>query len=332
MASDMEPGQPLKEFGDSADVAASRHAAEVDQALLAIFEDVWVDAKRRWAIDSSTCVHRRDCWRLDLLTGAPLRWLAKNPSDLLGARGCLRQFARQAPEVQQIDAFPAGPGLLSAHPLLTEDLRTAWHPDFDGRALRGQTRTESGVVGMARIEASLRLLDLLPDAAALVHHHCAAVVLLAADPPLAPATCISLTSKRVPGIVYMSDVPPILGAESILHESAHLALMGLESVVGLYKEPGMRVTTPLRSDPRPISGLMHQVFVLLNLEHMYRALPTLEQADVQRNASQVLKRHARHRADLCDGFSALLAHRDKLTESGARVLEGWRSAFEAADA
>jgi HEXXH motif-containing protein len=122
----------------------------------------------------------------------------------------------------------------------------------------------------------------------------------------------------------MSSVPTILGAESILHESAHLALMGLESVVGLYRNPNIRVATPLRSDPRPVSGLMHQVFVLLNLESMYRVLQGLDHPDVRKNLQQVIKRHLRHRTDLCDGISALLAHRSTLTDAGVAVLEGWR--------
>ncbi len=327
VVNDMEPGCPIHEFGDLADATAVRRAGELDLALSELFKDSWIDAKYRWGINPSTCTRRRDCWRIQLLSGGPLRWLAHDPTDLEGARECLRRGATEAPERVSIGSFAAGPHLLASHPLLTEDLRAAWHPDFDGRTLRGQTRAEFGTNAATRIEASLRLLERIPGAAEIVDRHCAEIVLLAADPPLEPATCISLTSKRVPGIVYMSDVPTILGAESILHESAHLALMGLESVVTLYKDPDMRVSTPLRSDPRPIAGLMHQVFVLLNLESMYRALPDIDQPDVRRNLQQVIKRHSRHRADLSDGFDALLAHKSTLTESGIAVLESWQDMF-----
>lgn len=323
----MEPGCPIHEFGDLADATAARRAVEMDSVLLALFKDSWIDAKHRWGISVSTCTRRRDCWRIQLLSGGPLRSLANKPADLEGAHECLRRGAAEAPECVSIGSFPAGPHLLASHPLLSEDLRAAWHPDFEGRTLRGQTRAEFGTDAVARIEASLRLLQRISGAAELVERHCAEIVLLAADPPLAPATCISLTSKRVPGIVYLSDVPTILGAESILHESAHLALMGLESVVTLYKDPDIRVSTPLRRDARPISGLVHQVFVLLILESMYRALLDIDQPDVRRNIQQVAKRHLRHHADLSNGFDALLALKSTLTDSGIAVIEGWQDMF-----
>ncbi|MFI0483680.1 aKG-HExxH-type peptide beta-hydroxylase [Actinomadura sp. 9N215] len=55
-------------------------------------------------------------------------------------------------------------------------------------------------------------------------------------------------------------------AEEIIHESSHVRLNGIMSSTECLLDDGGRLyTTPLRKDPRPAPGLLHQFFVLARL-------------------------------------------------------------------
>lgn len=50
--------------------------------------------------------------------------------------------------------------------------------------------------------------------------------------------------------------------ELLVHEASHLLLFGLASGGALSRnEPGLRYSSPLRTDPRPIDGIFHATFV-----------------------------------------------------------------------
>jgi HEXXH motif-containing protein len=60
--------------------------------------------------------------------------------------------------------------------------------------------------------------------------------------------------------------PPVALAEEIIHESSHVRLNGLlASTPCLLDDGGRLYATPLREDPRPAAGLLHQLFVLARL-------------------------------------------------------------------
>ena len=62
------------------------------------------------------------------------------------------------------------------------------------------------------------------------------------------------------------DAPLVKLAEEIIHESSHVRLNSiLASTTCLFDDGGKVYATPLREDPRPASGLLHQLFVLARL-------------------------------------------------------------------
>ncbi|MEV6039307.1 HEXXH motif-containing putative peptide modification protein [Nonomuraea sp. NPDC052116] len=64
-------------------------------------------------------------------------------------------------------------------------------------------------------------------------------------------------------------------AEEIIHESSHVRLNGiLASTPCLEDDNGRLYQTPLREDPRPAAGLLHQLFVLARLHDWHARLGT----------------------------------------------------------
>lgn len=53
--------------------------------------------------------------------------------------------------------------------------------------------------------------------------------------------------------------------ETLLHEAGHLQLMIKETMSPLLLNPKERVTSPIRSDPRPMKGVLHATYVLAQM-------------------------------------------------------------------
>ena len=149
---------------------------------------------------------------------------------------------------------------------------------------------------------------------------CGAICLIVPVPDLGSGYCVSLTSKLVPGIVYLSSVPTILSAESMVHEAAHLRLSRRELKERIYVDPNRLVSTPLRTDLRPVSGLLHQVWVLVHLCELYDELQS-DQTELMRiNREKVRLRLLRHRDDLNRGLTALNAVAEALAPDGHSLI------------
>ena len=321
---------------DSFDV----HSAAVDTMAIdrAAALDAWLRERlgTSWdkLIDSWNCRISRDGCRKDLyrfhLLANGLARLAMSPAGRAELSKRVEDWrSRPLEEVRPQSGGEQAPFCLVAdHPALADDLASAWHPQFEGRSLAGWPAGHLQAGLPERFEAAMELLACAPELQRLVRDHCAAVCVLKADPPEERGTCISLTSKSVPGLVYMSDIPLILTAEALVHESAHLCLAGWEQVQNLYSEPGRLVVTPLRSDPRPISGLMHQVFVLVRLAELYDALSRSQHDSVNRNRAQVEKRRGIQRSDMRSGLRALETCTSALNPDGLRLLEALRARAE----
>jgi HEXXH motif-containing protein len=102
----------------------------------------------------------------------------------------------------------------------------------------------------------------------------------------------------------MTPVPTLLTIESIVHEASHLYLTAVERLHKLYKSDELVLKTPLRPDPRPISGLLHQVWVLINLVRLYKGI----------------KRANLHGDQLIEGLATMRENNDSLTEHGKHFL------------
>lgn len=61
-------------------------------------------------------------------------------------------------------------------------------------------------------------------------------------------------------------------AEELVHEGSHVALNAAAWLDPICRETTSLLNSPLRSDPRPLFGVFHQVFVLTRLTEFYRRL------------------------------------------------------------
>jgi uncharacterized protein len=93
-----------------------------------------------------------------------------------------------------------------------------------------------------------------------------------------PDKAVSFSDNCVPGALYVSIrtasgfIDPLLLAESIIHEHRHQKLYLLQRVVTLVEDDSVRLPSPWREDPRPPSGLLHALFVFVQLREYWTAL------------------------------------------------------------
>jgi hypothetical protein len=203
------------------------------------------------------------------------------------------------------------------------DLSAAWHPDISGRQIEA---TDLGDDCSSTLQLLHRAFDLLSNhdlSRALIDYHCRAVSIVHALPELQSGQCISLCSKSVPGLIFFSKAPIILTTESIVHETAHQMLYAIDETDGLVLDTDTRLLTPLRTDPRPISGLLHQTWVLWHLIRLYRTIIDVDHPSVIANRDKVRKRLDRHNQDYIAGLNVIFTHKHMLTQHGIRLVEKW---------
>lgn len=207
------------------------------------------------------------------------------------------------------------------HASILENLKTASHPAINNVVLSGFSSTEDlNPHTKTLMQAILLLKDADPVSYELFNNYCGAVCYIKTDPQRPAGECVSLTSKLIPGLIYMTPVPTILTIESIVHEASHLYLTAVERLHKLYESDGRVLNTPLRSDPRPISGLMHQVWVLINLVRLYSGIKRLNSSLVERNIESIIKRTNLHTDQLIEGLAIMYENNDSLTNQGKQFL------------
>lgn len=302
-------------LGDSLRARIEHHTRQrfsvIDRFLNEQLGAIWFQRPRLISGDPSQ-IRRKDLWEFALQSNVLLRLLKAG------------KFDSQLPSLT-IDAFRFHANgrdisYLGASQPLTDDLATAWHPQFHGRSVFPAC-SDFELIGQ-RTHKALELLAPYPDIIELVLTECGAICLIGADPQMEEGQCISLASKMVPGLIYVSLTTPIILAESLVHESAHLRFRALEEVTDLYTGGlDMRVKTPLREDLRPISGLMHQLVVLRYLAALYEKLQTSAEETIARQRPQVEKRFHVHLQDLETGKSMAKGVASALTPNGRRLLE-----------
>ena len=91
------------------------------------------------------------------------------------------------------------------------------------------------------------------------------------DPLAHPAKIVSFSDNSVPGALFVSVVQengfidPYDLADSLLHEHRHQKLYLIEKYYPMVEPTSMLVPSPWREDLRPPSGLLHAVFVFVEL-------------------------------------------------------------------
>jgi uncharacterized protein len=144
------------------------------------------------------------------------------------------------------------------------------------------------------IEDALAIIERWrPALAAEIRSACTDIQLVR-DPKAHPDKIVSFSDDSVPGALFVSVrqgprmVSPIDLADSIIHEHRHQKLYLLERNVQLFQANNQRVVSPWREDPRPPSGLLHAVFVFVELRRFWtHILATGAANDAARARNQV---------------------------------------------
>jgi len=96
------------------------------------------------------------------------------------------------------------------------------------------------------------------------------------DPTAHPEKIVSFSDDSVPGALFVSVtqgtrmIDPYDLADSIIHEHRHQKLYLLERVRPTVHPTGDLVVSPWREDLRPPAGLLHAVFVFVELQRFWR--------------------------------------------------------------
>lgn len=305
----------------SGDQAVASRAQALDQFLRQKIGDIWHEVGDALMPEAGSAQSSKAYWEFFLFAVAAAKHASSGPC----FETISQIFAR--PRIAKLASLSSSDGSLrvtitASHPAIDDDLSIAWHPGWEGAEVYPEDSVDDAVLN--QISAALSLISQAsPAATALVSETSSAICLLGTK-GLATGSCTSLTSKFVPGLIYFTPAPVILTSESIVHEAAHLWLSRFESARELYHDPDRKVSSPLRQDPRPLTGLMHQVWVLSNLVPYYDSLSKIDLPVVAANIEKVAKRRSAHASDLEVGLAALAENEDALTSMGRNFVSSMK--------
>ncbi|PBP84996.1 FxsB family radical SAM/SPASM domain protein [Pseudomonas syringae] len=113
-----------------------------------------------------------------------------------------------------------------------------------------------------------------PELAAEMQLACSAIQFIR-DPSADPRKIVSFSDNSVPGALYVSIsqgdrlIDPYDLADSVIHEHRHQKLYLLERYAATVEHTSAQVVSPWREDLRPPSGLLHAVFVFVELRRFW---------------------------------------------------------------
>ena len=141
--------------------------------------------------------------------------------------------------------------------------------------------------------------------------------------PFAAASNVhsAFTVSSRQGAVFIGDAPPMVTAEMLLHEKAHVKLRQLQKLDPLLVDPfdeTLKVPVPWRPDPRPIPGIFEGLYVFTHVaEFAARHARASGDEAARRRHREVVK-------DLERAHDVIRSHAN-LTPTGAEVLSGLNS-------
>ena len=308
------------DFSDpEGDLSLVQRAKTLDNYLCNKHGDFWSAVRGKLHVQPDTAKQTKDLWEFFLLATFAVKEASVNEKSAISFTDAMVEPIGRLASFVSPKSFNSLV-VISGHPAIAEDLSTAWHPDWQGAKVEASKKLTDE--DLSRIGAALKLIDLSKiRAASLVSEVCAAFCILHTEEAIKPGLCISLTSKFVPGLIYFTSAPVIMTAESIVHEAAHLWLSRFELSGDLYIDATRRVSSPLRPDPRPISGLLHQIWVLSNLVSFYQDLSRLDMPLISTNSEKISKRLIQHAADLQVGLAIMDGNKNALTERGLNFVK-----------
>jgi HEXXH motif-containing protein len=186
--------------------------------------------------------------------------------------------------------------IVESHPVFAEEASDLSHPDVGMKVdLVGALPSQFD----ATLSTALALIDMVGGRCRDVVTTGFRTLVVLELPPASPiGSCISFTSRAAPGAIFLTLTAPILLAESLVHESVHNVLYTATRLSPVSLGGRTMLKSPLRRDPRPLEGVVHQALVLDYLCELYEGLlqhPTVD--PVSRNISQITQRLAKCRED-----------------------------------
>ena len=125
------------------------------------------------------------------------------------------------------------------------------------------------------VDEALSIIERWQPALLKEMRHLSHVIQFVRDPLADQEKIVSFSDNSVPGALYVSVVQgtslinPYYLADSLVHEHRHQKLYLLEKWFPTVEPTSMLVASPWRDDLRPPSGLLHAVFVFVELRRFW---------------------------------------------------------------
>jgi uncharacterized protein len=142
------------------------------------------------------------------------------------------------------------------------------------------------------------------------------------DPAAHPEKIVSFSDNSVPGALFVSVmqgerlIDPYDLADSLIHEHRHQKLYLLERFGSMVSSTTTLVSSPWREDPRPPSGLLHAIFVFIELRRFWIHVRDNGPTRIHQRAVSQLSDTDRH---LAEAFETLKTC--PLTDAGRALAE-----------
>ena len=158
-------------------------------------------------------------------------------------------------------------------------------------------------------------------------------ILFVRDPSAHPEKIVSFSDNSVPGALFVSVsqgerlIDPYDLADSLIHEHRHQKLYLLERLASMVRSTTDLVVSPWREDLRPPSGLLHAIFVFVELRRFWLFVRDNGPARMHQRAIGQLEDTDRH---LDEAFATL--GNCPLSEAGRRLADVLNAARQPAAA
>ena len=145
-----------------------------------------------------------------------------------------------------------------------------------------------------------------------------------------PDKCVSFSDDSIPGALYSSVrrasglIDPVDLADSLIHEHRHQKLYLLSRRFQLVVSDRPLIASPWRNDPRPPSGLLHAVFVFVELLGFWRHVAATQSETRDRADAEITLIATR----LAQGFATL--ETVALTPAGRDLVDRLRGRVHSA--
>ncbi|MER8657771.1 MULTISPECIES: cyclophane-forming radical SAM/SPASM peptide maturase YhhB [unclassified Mesorhizobium] len=179
------------------------------------------------------------------------------------------------------------------------------------------------------VEEALRIIETWRPALANEIRMACRAVQFVRDPLAHPEKIVSFSDNTVPGALYVSVwqgerlIDPYDLADSLIHEHRHQKLYLLERISPTVEPTDMRVVSPWREDLRPPSGLLHAVFVFVELRRFWQFVRHNGPSRLHNRAVNQIRDTDEH---LAEAFATLLSC--PLTKTGRSLTEVLKKASE----